>query len=85
MLLPSRSTLAGGLAGLATWGISLLLTHFGIQIPQEQVGAAVAFVSAIVVHITPDSLKSQAEALNVKVEDLANWIPTIQATYPDQK
>lgn len=83
MQLPSRSTIAGGLAGLAIWGISLLLPYIGItNVPQEAIGGAVALVTALLVHFTPDSLKSQAQALNVKVEDLAAWLP--QAQYPDQ-
>lgn len=81
MTLPARSTLLGGLSGLAVWALGLLLEYLNIKVPQDAVGGAVAVVSALVVHFTPDSLKSQAEALNVNVENLAQWLP--EAKYPD--
>ncbi len=83
MQLPARSTLAGGIVGLATWGLSLLLAHYGVQVPQDAVGGAVALLAALASHFCPDTLKDQAAALNVKVEDLAAWLP--EAVYPDQK
>jgi hypothetical protein len=82
MQLPSRSTLLGGLGGLATWGICVALTQMGIQVPQDAVGGAVALVTALLVHFIPDSIQDQANALNVDVETLAKWLP--QAVYPKE-
>lgn len=86
--LPARSTLAGGLSSLTVWAIGLLLVHFGIILPPGTVSGAVALVGAIVTHIVPDTLKDQANALNVDVQDLAQWVPTVQSgpmDYPDSK
>ena len=85
MQLPARSTLAGGLSGVAAWLLTLALAHFGIIVPQEAVGAVVALISTIAVHVTPDSIQDTAKALNVDVKSLAGWIPTVSYDYPDQK
>ncbi len=88
MQIPARSTLAGGLTGLAVWLISLLLAHYGIQVPQDNVGGAVALFSALAVHLVPDSIQDKARALDVEVKDLAAWLPTIKSgpkDYPDSK
>lgn len=82
MRLPARSTIAGGLGGVAVWIIGMGLNHFGIQVPQDDIEGAVALVTVILVHLVPDSLQDQAKALNVKVQDLANWLP--EAKYPDE-
>jgi hypothetical protein len=82
MLLPSRSTLVGGLGGLAAWGLSLLLSYCGISVPQEAQDGAILLVTTLLVHFVPDSLKSQADALNVDVKSLAAWLPVSQ--FPDQ-
>lgn len=82
MQLPSRSTLAGGLGGLAVWLISLGLKYYGIDVPQDAIGGTVAFVTAILVHFVPDSLKDHATALNTDVETLSKWLP--DPTYPKE-
>lgn len=80
--LPSRRTIAAGIAGLVTWGLGLLLGNLGVSVPQEDIGAAVALVAAIASHFCPDSIQDQAKALNVDVKALAAWLP--QQVYPDQ-
>lgn len=84
MQLPARSVIAGGLSSLAIWGLGLLLPQLGIILPPMAISGAVAVVGAIVTHFVPDSLKNQADALNVSVKDLANWLPTVEQVYPDQ-
>lgn len=88
MQLPARSVIAGGISSVLVWAIGLALVHFGIILPPGTVSGAVALVGTIVTHLTPDTLKDQAAALNVKVKDLAEWIPTIQSgpdDYPDSE
>lgn len=83
MQFPARSTLVGGFGGLAVWGLSLLLAHYGIQVPQDAIGGTVALVTALLVHFVPDSLQDKANALNTDVKSLAQWLP--ESVYPDQK
>lgn len=84
MQLPARSTVAAGICGLIAWGISLACAHFGYNISPDVITPTVLAIAVLVSHFVPDSLKDQAQALNVKVTDLAAWIPDIQATYPDE-
>lgn len=82
MQLPSRSTLAGGLGGLAVWAIGLILEHYKVDVPQDDVGGAVALVTALLVHWVPDTMKDKATALNTDVETLSKWLP--DPTYPKE-
>lgn len=85
MNIPSQSTLAGGLSGLlATWLLPMLLTSLGITVPPGTIAAAVTLITAIAVHVTPDSIKNIANELNVDIKDLAAWLPTVQAIYPNE-
>lgn len=81
MQLPDRSTLSGGLFGLAVWALSRLLAYYHIEVSQDAVTSTIVVGSALIVHFVPDSLKSHAAALNVDVKDLAAWLP--EAKYPD--
>lgn len=85
--IPSRSVLAGGLAGLVAWGAVLAAHHYGITIGSDEADYQMALMIAtgiggVVTNFVPDSLKDHARALNVKVEDLAAMIPTAKAEYP---
>lgn len=82
-MMPSRSTLLGGFSGIAVWLLGLILEKLDVSVPQDAIGGAVALVTALVIHFVPDSLKSQADALNVSVEKLAAWLP--ENKYPDER
>ena len=84
MQLPTRSVLAGGISSIAVWVIGVALAHFGIIVPPELLSGAVAIVGALATHLTPDTLQDTAKQLNVDVKSLAEWIPTVEYTYPDQ-
>lgn len=98
MQLPSRSTLVGGLAAVATWGIGLGLTAAGIALPvlsipvagvaialtqSQEIGLAVAVVGAIANHFTPDSIKTIAAGLNTDVERLGKVLPYLSYAQSD--
>lgn len=68
--LPDRSTLSGGLAGLAAWGASLVLARYGVVIPPEVLLPAIISLMTVVVHIIPDAAKVDAT-----IKEVASIIP----------
>lgn len=70
MQLPERSTLAGGLSGLAAWGIGLVLTQFGVNIPADVITGVVAILVPLVVHFVPD-----AAQVDAKIKSIAADLP----------
>lgn len=97
-LIPARSTMAGGLAALATWGIGLALTAGGVVLPplavagiglltqSQEIGLAVAVAGTLANHFMPDSLKDKARQLNTDVVKLATVMPQLyyqQSDFPD--
>ena len=51
--LPDRNVLAGGLAGLAAWGITLGLDRVGITVPSELVGLIVTGAAGAAAYMVP--------------------------------
>lgn len=81
MVLPfgiQRSTLAGGLSGVATWGIGLALTQFGFNVPADVITGAVAIIIPLIVHLVPDAAKVDAE-----IKIIAGELPQTYAEYPN--
>lgn len=54
--LPDRNVLAGGIAGLATWALTLLLARLGIEIPAELVGLLVTTVAGAFAYMVPPTV-----------------------------
>lgn len=75
-----QSTLAGGISGVAVWGIGLALTAFGFNVPADVITAAVAIIIPLVVHIIPDAAKVDAAIKNIAAE-----LPQTYAEYPGDK
>jgi len=73
-----QSTLAGGLSGLAVWGIGLALTQFGVNVPADVITGVVAIIIPLVVHYVPDAAKVDAE-----IKSVASIIPQTFAEYPN--
>lgn len=63
-----QSTLAGGLSGLATWGIGLGLAALGVTVPPTVITGLVAVLVPIVVHFVPDAAKVDSEIKNIASE-----------------
>lgn len=86
MQLPERSTLAGGLSGLAAWGIGLALNHFGINISADVITGVVAILVPLVVHLVPDAAKVDAEIKVIATEmPQAYSSPTDYVNAPPQE
>lgn len=75
-----QSTLAGGLSGLAAWGIGLGLTALGVSIPPTVITGVVAILIPVVVHFVPDAAKVDAE-----IKDIAKELPQTYQEYPVSK
>ena len=87
MTLPPRSVLAGGLAGLAAWGISLgLVSCCAITVPPDALTPIVTMIGAAVMWMVPDTKKQATEQLaahlDMDAKDLAAMLPTVTASYP---
>lgn len=98
MQLPARSTLAGGLVGLAGWAIvTFALPALGIAvigpegisyvvlgqiISAKQMMEGVTALVVAVFHYVPDSLKTHAAALDVDIKDLAKIMPGLTDEFP---
>ena len=63
-----QSTLAGGLTGVAAWGIGLGLTALGVTVPPAAITAALAILIPVVVHFVPDAAKVDTEIKNIAAE-----------------
>ena len=70
-----QSTLAGGLAGFAAWGIGLGLAALGVTVPANVITGVVAILVPVVVHYVPDAAKVD--------EDIKEVAAIIPKTYPD--
>ena len=71
-----QSTLAGGLSGLATWGIGLGLTALGITVPPTVIAGLVTVIIPVVVHFVPDAAKVDAD-----IKEVAAVLPTATPDY----
>jgi hypothetical protein len=63
-----QSTLAGGLSGLAAWGIGLGLAALGVTVPAGVITGAIAILIPVVVHFVPDAAKVDAEIKTIAAE-----------------
>lgn len=68
-----RSTLAGGISGVAAWAIGLGLTAIGFPVPPDVISGAIAVIVPIVVHFVPD-----AAQVDAKIKEIASIIPTVE-------
>ena len=75
-----RSTWAGGISGLATWGIGLGLTALGVAVPPAAISGVVAIIIPVVVHFCPDAAKVDQE-----IKFIVSDLPAVQASYPTGK
>ena len=73
-----QSTLAGGLSGLAAWGIGLGLTALGITVPPTVITGVVAILVPLVVHFVPDAAKVDA-----KIKEIAGELPQTYSASTD--
>ncbi len=73
--LPQASTLAGGLTGLAAWGIALLLNSHGIPVSQDQILAVITTLVPLIVHITPDGIQKEITIIDGKIKIIASVMP----------
>lgn len=73
-----QSTLAGGLSGLAAWGIGLGLTALGVSIPPTVITGVVAILIPLIVHFVPDAAKVDTE-----IKDIAAELPQTYSTPTD--
>jgi hypothetical protein len=87
LFVPVRSVAAGGLSGLAAWGLIVLAKNYGIDIPEEQATAIVGGVTVFVTHIIPDTVKQKLKALDLQAQDLAKLVPDVKVEhkYPKGK
>ena len=65
-----QSTLAGGLTGVAAWGVGIGLTALGITVPPATISAVIAILVPVVVHFVPDAAKVDA-----KIKEIAGELP----------
>lgn len=70
--LPDRNVLAGGVAGIATWGITLGLARAGIEIPAELVGLLVTAVAGSVAYMVPPTARDFLARLDGVVRSLGD-------------
>ena len=73
--LPQASTLAGGLTGLAAWGIALLLNSHGIPVSQDMILTVITTLVPLVVHITPDGIQKELTIIDGKIKVIASVMP----------
>lgn len=72
-----QSTLAGGLAGVAAWGIGLGLIALGVTVPPTVISGVVAILIPVVVHFVPDAAKVDTE-----LKTIAKELPQTYTEYP---
>lgn len=54
--IPDRKVLAGGLAAVLAWLVTVALAGWGVSIPTEVVGGAVAGAYALIAYLVPPSV-----------------------------
>lgn len=78
MVIPDRSTLSGGLAGVVAWGASLVLAHFGMVISPEILTPAIIGLITLVVHFVPDAAK-----IDQTIKDVGAILPQTYSSPED--
>lgn len=81
--IPTRKVLAGGLASVAAWGITTVLTHYGYTLPIDQtlLTSGIAWIAA---YITPSSARDIITRLNNDLVRQAQDDPTVPVFNPRQ-
>ena len=80
MAFPDRKVWAGGLAGLVTWGITLVAQHYGVVLPADIVGMLVGAVTTGVAYIVPPSVRDIIKRLDDGLVEMAAEDPNIPVT-----
>lgn len=80
--IPPRNIWAGGIAGILTWIICQLLSHFtGFVIPPDLQGYLAGAVGAGIAWIVPPSAKDLVKRLNDEIVHLAQRDPESNVSY----
>ena len=75
-----KAASTSGLVGVSAYGVSLVLAHYGVVIPPEQLVTIIGLLAAMAGHIhfsalKTDKLKQQIASLDVTVRNTAQLLP----------
>ena len=81
MILPDRKVWAGGLAGLLTWGVTLVAQRYlGVSLPPDLVTMIVGGVTTGVAYLVPPTVRDIVKRLNDGIVQIAADDPNIPVT-----
>jgi hypothetical protein len=79
---PDRKILAGGVAGVLAWGVSVALRHYGIELDANAQSILVAAIGGLISYVTPPSQQDVLRRLNDGIVQVAMDDPKIPVTRP---
>lgn len=82
---PDRKVLAGGIAGLAAWGLTLAAAKFGIVLTPDMQTMIVAGIGAAASYITPPSVKDIVKRLDTQIVQIGINDPNIPVDLKELK
>lgn len=77
---PDQKVLAGGLGGVTAWGIMLLLTQFGINVPPGLEAAIPVMVALVTKYLVPAADQDVIRRLNDDIVAMAAASKSIPVT-----
>ena len=81
MAMPDRKVWAGGLAGLLTWGVTLVAQRYlGVSLPPDLVTMIVGGVTTGVAYLVPPTVRDIVKRLNDGIVQIAADDPNIPVT-----
>lgn len=81
MAMPDRKVWAGGLAGLLTWGVTLVTQRYlGVSLPPDLVTMIVGGVTTGVAYLVPPTVRDIVKRLNDGIVQIAADDPSIPVT-----
>jgi len=79
--LPDRKVWAGGIAGIAAWGILGVATHYGITLPIDPAMLA-GTIGWLIAYIVPPAEQDIVKRLNDDIVKMAQNDPAVPVTKP---